>query len=208
MAWEILKPSEGARGGRKHLRVTVALRRTSGNTLKALVVTASSELSATLGWKPKEKVQAQVDRAAGLLRLVKAADGWSLTGKGHAGLTAVQLRFAGLPEGETYPAEPAEYRIEDGALILTLPAWVFPAAPVAKAPPPVVPPVAPPVAAPAPARPAPPPPKPTADQEKAEAIKMLEAGLSAREVSDDTGLPLGTVSTWAAEVRQRRQRAA
>jgi hypothetical protein len=206
MAWEILTPSPGARGGSKHERVTIAYRRHSGGTAHALAITASGPMAAKLGWKPRDRVAVQIDRAARRLRLTKSTDkeGWTLSGKGDAGMTCAYLRWDGLPEGETYPAAPAECSIEGGALILHIPDWAFPDQ--APAPAPVV------TQAPAPpppaVRPTAPPAKPTAEQEKAEAIGMLEAGLSAREVSDDTGLPLGTVATWAAEVRARRQRAA
>lgn len=46
---------------------------------------------------------------------------------------------------------------------------------------------------------------PAAHPDKAEATSMLEAGLSARHVAEEFGLPLATVATWAAEVRARKQ---
>ena len=189
MAWETLTPSS------KHERVTIAYRRYSGGTARAVAITASGPMAAKLGWKPRDRVAVQIDRAARRLRLTKSTDaqGWTLSGKGDAGMTCAYLRWDGLPEGETYPAAPAECSVEGGALILHIPDWAFPDQ--VPAPAPVV-------------TQAPPPAKPTPEQEKDDAIGMLEAGLSAREVSDDTGLPLGTVATWAAEVRARRQRAA
>ena len=52
------------------------------------------------------------------------------------------------------------------------------------------------------ARPAPPPAK---TDDKTEAMKLLEAGMSARAVAEDMGLGLSVVSNWAAEVRARKQ---
>ena len=204
MAWETLTPQPGARGAKAHRRVTIAYRRHSGGATHAMAITMSGMLSKEMGWTPKDRVISQIDRAAGLLRLAltDGAEGWKLSGKDAGGMTCAYLRWPSLPEGETYAAEPADWRIEDGALIVTLPAWVFPAA-QAKAPPTVAPPAAAPVA-----RPAPPPARMTPQQEKAEAISLLEAGMSARAVSDDMGLPLGDVATWAAEVRQRQAKAA
>ena len=46
---------------------------------------------------------------------------------------------------------------------------------------------------------------PAVHPDKAEATSMLEAGLSARHVAEEFGLPLTTVATWAAEVRAKRQ---
>lgn len=40
---------------------------------------------------------------------------------------------------------------------------------------------------------------------KAEAVKLLEAGVSGRMVADELGLSLGEVANWAAEVRAKKQ---
>lgn len=45
----------------------------------------------------------------------------------------------------------------------------------------------------------------TVHPDKADAVLLLEAGKSARYVAEEFGLPIGTVATWAAEVRARQQ---
>jgi hypothetical protein len=103
-----------------------------------MVITLSGDLATALCWQPKGRVQAQIDRAAGLLRLA-AGDGFALYGKARSPVSPVfcRLRLDNGPTG-IQPARAVEHRIEDGALILTLPEWARPAqcraAPVAEAP--------------------------------------------------------------------------
>ena len=214
MAWEVLTPSRVGRTLDVAERVTVGWRRQSAKGAPRFNIAPSRTLLALLGWERKQKVEARLDRAAGLLALRIAPEGWAVYFSGGGRSASVYIELPGV-ESEILPLETTSHRIEDGALIVTLPAW---ARQPAAAPPQPAPATRPAVPAPAPAaprpvaaahaRPSPPPAKPSPEQDKADAIKMLEAGLSARTVADDIGLSLATVSNWAAEVRARQQRAA
>ena len=214
MAWEVLAPQPGARGGHHKQRATIAYRPRGDRW--CLVVTISAALSMELGWTPKEFVAAQIDRGAGLLRLEKAAEGWRLSGAKGTAMTTANLAMPDRLGSDMRPAVEVKHSRDGAGLVLELPAWACGRAaaappqpapatrPAVQTPAPAVP---RPVAA-APARPTAPPPKPGPEQDKADAIKMLEAGMSARTVADDMGLALSVVSNWAAEVRARQRRAA
>jgi hypothetical protein len=89
-----------------------------------MVITISGDLATALCWQPKGRVQAQIDRAAGLLRLA-AGDGFALYGKAGSPMVFCRLRLGNGPV-EHQPAREVDHRIEDGALILTLPDWARP----------------------------------------------------------------------------------
>lgn len=123
MEWEDIVPQRGVRI-KQSPGVTVALRLpTAGRPMMA--VTMGREMRDTLGWKPKQRVKVQRNMAAGLVRLSLTDDpgaGYALHGSGANSCLGATFHFPGLP-AERRRAEPAENRIEDGALIFAAPAW-------------------------------------------------------------------------------------
>ena len=184
--------------------ISVATRKGGAAITPTLRVTLAKGLLTQLGWEKPTRLRIRVAAAERMVRLDEAsaddAASRSLTWKDAcAGIT---FAWAGLEAAECSAAL-APHEIDGRGLVLRLPdASALAARPAARPAPSPAP------AAASPARPTAPPPKPSPEQDKADAIKMLEAGLSARAVADDMGLPLATVSNWAAEVRVRAQRAA
>jgi pyruvate/2-oxoglutarate dehydrogenase complex dihydrolipoamide acyltransferase (E2) component len=179
-----------------------------------MYIAIAAHLARTLGWQRRQRVAVQRNVSAGLMRLALSDDTdrtYSLHGTAASGSLAVMPRPPGLGHlTGNQAAEAVEHRIEDGALILAMPAWAIPPGLEADATPKAPP--------PAPAEAPSPPPLPAAakpraaapyqNPRKAEAVGLLEAGESARKVAGDMGLPLSDVANWAAEVRARKQGAA
>lgn len=123
MEWEDIVPQRGVRI-KQSPGVTVALRvPAAGRPMMA--VTIGREMRDTLGWRPKQRVRVQRNMAAGLVRLSLTDEpgaGYALHGSGANSCLGAAFHFPGLP-AERRRAEPAENRIEDGALIFAAPAW-------------------------------------------------------------------------------------
>lgn len=123
MEWEDIVPQRGVRI-KQSPGVTVALRvPAAGRPMMA--VTIGREMRDTLGWKPKQRVRVQRNMVAGLVRLSLTDEpgaGYALHGSGANSCLGATFHFPGLP-AERRRAEPAENRIEDGALIFAAPAW-------------------------------------------------------------------------------------
>lgn len=123
MEWEDIVPQRGVRI-KQSPGVTVALRvPDAGRPMMA--VTIGRKMRDTLGWQPKQRVRVQRNMAAGLVRLSLTDEpgaGYSLYGPGANSCLGAAFHFPGLP-AERRRAEPAENRIEGGALLVTLPAW-------------------------------------------------------------------------------------
>ena len=117
MEWEDIVPQRGVRI-KQSPGVTVALRvPASGRPM--MTVTIGREMRDTLGWRPKQRVRVQRNMAAGLVRLSLTDEpgaGYALHGSGANSCLGAAFHFPGLP-AERRRAEPAENRIEEGALI-------------------------------------------------------------------------------------------
>ena len=206
MEWEDIVPQRGVRI-KQSPGVTVALRvPDAGRPMMA--VTIGREMRDTLGWQPKQRVRVQRNMAAGLVRLSLTDEpgaGYSLYGPGANSCLGATFHFPGLP-AERRRAEPAENRIEGGALLVTLPAWARGeqpghATPLAKPP--------------KPSKPAPPsttsaqPDAALADaavsKKEAKARKMLGQGSEPGIVATHCALPLREVFRLQAEAREAKR---
>lgn len=206
MEWEDIVPQRGVRI-KQSPGVTVALRvPAAGRPMMA--VTLGREMRDTLGWKPKQRVKVQRNMAAGLVRLSLTDEpgaGYSLHGSGANSCLGATFHFPGLP-AERRRAEPAENRIEDGALIFAAPAWARGEQP-GHATPPTKP--------PKPSKPAPPsttsaqPDTALADaavaKKTARAREMLGRGSEPSIVATHCALPLREVFRLQAEAREAKR---
>ena len=206
MEWEDIVPQRGVRI-KQSPGVTVALRvPASGRPMMA--VTLGREMRDTLGWKPKQRVRVQRNVAAGLVRLSLTDEpgaGYALHGSGANSCLGATFHFPGLP-AERRRAEPAENRIEDGALIFAVPTWARGEQPGRAAPP----------AKPSkPSKPAPPsttsaqPDAAAADaavaKKTAKAREMLGRGSEPSIVATHCALPLREVFRLQAEAREAKR---
>jgi pyruvate/2-oxoglutarate dehydrogenase complex dihydrolipoamide acyltransferase (E2) component len=200
--WILIEPRKGKRPD-SQARVTLAWRKSSQRGPEALTgyVNVAKLIASELGWPEKGWLELAHDPAGTMLR-VRLSDAGYRVSQTH-GCATFQ---ASLPwvEADKRPAEAVRHQVlPDGVLLITLPDWAKkPAAAemppaaleaAAKPPSPPAPPIARPVAPPAKA------------DDKKEAMQLLEAGMSARQVAEEMGLGLSVVSNWAAEVRARKQ---
>jgi len=177
MEWEDIVPQRGVRI-KQSPGVTVALRvPDAGRPMMA--VTIGREMRDTLGWQPKQRVRVQRNMAAGLVRLSLTDEpgaGYALHGSGANSCLGATFHFPGLP-AERRRAEPAENRIEEGALIFAAPAWARGEQPARVTPPAE--------------KPTPPPPKPAPTSAVASAATSdkIKAGIVARKEALAAGAP-------------------
>lgn len=124
MAWETIKPQRGQRVTVSR-GVTVSWRKPSGAAQPNMRLTIASPVAEALGWRGKDRVLVQRDLAAGLLRLSRtdASESYALHGSKTSAVVSAHFAFAGLALAERQTAKLTPHRIEDGALIVELPAW-------------------------------------------------------------------------------------
>lgn len=124
MEWERITPQSGMRGGDRP-NLTISLRTPAKGGRPKVTLTIGVDLSRRLKWQAKQRVHIDIARSAGLLRLATttdARDSYSLHQAGGGHVLEATFSLLGL-SSETMKAEPAEHRLEGGALLVTLPAW-------------------------------------------------------------------------------------
>lgn len=188
--WIVIAPRQGKRPD-SQARVTLAWRKSSQRGPEALTgyVNVAKLIASELGWPEKGWLELAHDPAGTMLR-ARLSDAGYRVSQTH-GCATFQ---ASLPwvEADKRPAEAVQHQVlPGGVLLITLPDWATkPAVAEARQEEPAKPSFTPP---------------PAKSDDKTEAMKLLEAGMSARQVAEEMGLGLSVVSNWAAEVRARKQ---
>lgn len=204
--WITLTPQRGRKVGAGEA-VTMGWRKERAS------ITIGGVVAGLLGWPPAARFVADYAPAAGLLRLRRVAkDGWVMSKK-CSSCSSCMVPLPGV-KSEVRKAQQIEHRVEDGALILTVPDWARPGGspqpdtkPKAKPAPKAE---TKPKAEPAPAAP-PPQPAATAQaprvghatrlalpvaakdmqaEERREAFESFTAGMGPRQVADELGIGL------------------
>lgn len=190
--WETITPQRGQRATTAR-GVSVSWRRPHGAASFHMCITVSEPVAQELGWKGKDRIVIQRNTAAGLLRasLKDCAESYALHGSKTGGVVAAYFAYPGLPLTERQTARLVPHRIEDGALVLTLPDW----ARLNAARP-----------APAPSRAAPPP-DPRAELEE-EAARLFRLRQSVAQVARTVKLPLADLVRIEQRARAEREGAA
>jgi len=189
--WETIKPWA------THLpssSVSVGLRNNSKGIRPC--VTIGAGLARSLGWVKKHRVVVQTDTELGLLRLSLSGtrDGYSLFGSLTCQTLCVAFSMHGMPSTRRR-AEVAECRVEDGALIITQPAWMRAGGAS--------------VAMPQPRRSADPDAAAPDRRDELEAKQLLRKGTSISDVVREFGFSFATVVGWHESVlAERKGRAA
>lgn len=182
--WETIGRERGATG---HGGVTVAWRVPGGKGRPKMCIALGRAAVEAFGLTPGEKrrVLVQRNRARGLLRLVMQESAEARSVQWTNGVAEIQVPLHDVTS-ERQGAALVEHTVQDGALVITLPAWANPPARVS------VPPAA-----------AKPTPLPVQSKEDT-ALSLLRARVGTDAVVRETGLSPRDVVRLAEQVRAER----